>query len=834
MCCSGANASVQNTSHTNSSTTHSGPARMLSSTDEAAMVSFIEDVSACGHEYTIKEVAELASETAYFLNRRDCNDKVTDKWLQRFIARWPDLKIIAGDKAGIITEESVTNYYRELLCILQTHGLLEKSHRVYIIHDTGVASRYNKYIVESFPEKNPKCPSVDCVQPPMAVVVSCMNATGQVLPPYLVFKGKRMTKELLSDGLPGTSGKVSDNGLLNSRLLQAFLNDHFLKHVPCSKDNPAVILYDGHRPHVTVPLIDWAEEQSIILYLLPAHPNHTMQSQDVGSFGPFKSRFESQCGEFLAENPSRIVTRYDICRLVAKTYSQVMIPEVIVGIFSTLGIVPYNPNVAARILTAAKCPPVTEQVAMLLPSNKTEGSAEVKAIPQAGMQLITARPLRLVVSLHTMASRNSVVPQLQTSQQLVASQAQSVLRPPNPRLQEQLQSPNQHGHHAITPTPLQLPQADMQLMNSTLHTGQLLVAPKLPAAQLLLNREISAVQRPSDQPQQMVKPRLQQDTQLVSPHVRVRFQQIGPRQQNIPQHLQAVRRQARPRIQAVQPMANPLLKTSLRLVNPPLQPGQELVGPHLQACQQLVNPLLHSGQTGQLLVTPRLVRLLCNSQSQEGQVVGSPRAGEQVVHSTPGVGQQVVRSTPGVGQQVVRSTPGVGQQVVRSTPGVGQQVVHSTPGVGQQVVHSRVKLEWVSKWYAQLQEWVSKWYAQLQEWVSKWYTQLQEWVSKWYAQLQEWVSKWYAQLQEWVRKWYAQLQEWVSKWYAPLQEWVSKWYAHLHCLVSKWYAQLHVQTSKFRERSLEWSCGKSCCSSECAHCINDTVTGSEITTTDYI
>ena len=635
--------------HTNSSTTHSGPARMLSSTDEAAMVSFIEDVSACGYEYTIKEVAELASETAYFLNRRDCNDKVTHKWLQRFIARWPDLKIIAGDKADIITEESVSNYYRELLCILQTHGLLEKSHRVYIIHDTGVASRYNKYIVESFPEKPPKCPSVDCVQPPMAVVVSCMNATGQVLPPYLVFKGKRITKELLSEGLPGTSGKVSDNGLLNSRLLQTYLNDHFLKHVPCNKENPAVILYDGHLPHVTVPLIDWAEEQSIILYLLPAHPNHTMQSQDVGSFGPFKSRFESQCGEFLAENPSRIVTRYDICRLVAKTYSQVMIPEVIVGTFSTLGIVPYNPNVAARIPTAAKCPPVTEQVATLLPSNKTEGSAEVKAIPQTGMQLITARPLRLVVSLHTKASRNSVVPQLQTSQQLVASQAQSVLRPPNPRLQEQLQSPNQHGHHAITPTQLQLPQADMQLMNSPLHTGQLLVAPKLPAAQLLLNRELGAVQRPSDLPQQMVRPRLQKYTQLVSPHVRVRFQQIGPRQQNIPQHLQAVHLQARPRIQAVQPMANPLLKTSLRLVNPPLQSGQELVGSHLQACQQLVNPLLHSGQ---LLVTPRLVRLLCNSQSQEGQVVGSPRAGQQVVRSTPGVGQEVVRSTPRAGQQV--------------------------------------------------------------------------------------------------------------------------------------------------------------------------------------
>ena len=468
--------------------------KILSSTDEAALVSFIEDILACGYGYSREEVADLVSETAYFLNRRDCNNEVTDEWLQRFFVRWPDLKVTTRDKADIITEESVANYYRELLCILQTHGLLEKSHRVYIIHDTGVASRYNKYIVESFSEKPPKCPSVDCVQPPMAVVVSCMNATGQVLPPYLVFKGKRMTKELLSDGLPGTSGKVSDNGLLNSRLLQAFLNDHFLKHVPCNKENPAVILYDGHRPHVNVPLIDWAEEQSIILYLLPARPNHTTPSQDSGAFEPFKSRFESQCGQFLTENPGRIITRYDICRLVAETYTQVMTREVIGDTFSTMGIVPYNPNMAAELLAAVKRRSATEQPARHMVSN--EDSTEAKAVSQADMRLTDCQ---LVDGRRAKASR-LVHLQAQSSTEAEAGQYEVNPQPQAGRCRVNPQP--QAGQYGVNPQP----QAGQYGVNPQPQAGQYGVNPQPQAGQYEVNPQLHQVSAQQQTGQHLFNP----------------------------------------------------------------------------------------------------------------------------------------------------------------------------------------------------------------------------------------------------------------------------------------------------------------------------------------
>ena len=553
--------------------------KILSSTDEAALVFFIEDISACGYGYSREEVADLVSETAYFLNRRDCNNEVTDEWLQRFFVRWPDLKVTTRDKAGIIIEESVANYYRELLCILRTQKLLDKSHRIYIIHDTEVGSQYNEYnVLQSFPGDAPRCPSGACVQPPMAVVVGCMNATGQVLPLYLVFKGKRMPRDLLSDGLPGTSGKVSDNGLLNSRLLQSYLNDHFLKHVPCSKENPAVILYDGHRPHVNVPLIDWAEEQSIILYLLPAHPNHTTPSQDVGSFGPFKSRFENQCCQFLTENPGRIVTRYDMCRLVAETYTQVMTPEVIADTFSTLGIIPYNPNVAAEYLAIPKRRSAAEQPARHLVSN--EDSAEAKAVSQADMRLTDCQ----LVDGRCAKARQLVDMQAQSSTEAEASQ---LLVNPQP----------QAGRCRVSPQP----QAGRCRVSTQPQAGRFRVSPQPQAGRCRVNPQPQAGQYGvNPQPQAgrcRVNPQPQTGRCRVNPQPPAGQYEVNPQPQ-------AGQYEVNPQPQAGQYGVNPQPQAGQYEVNPQPQAGQYEVKPQLPSVQHQVSA---QQQTGQHLFNPIII-----------------------------------------------------------------------------------------------------------------------------------------------------------------------------------------------------------------------------------
>jgi hypothetical protein len=68
-------------------------------------------------------------------------------------------------------------------------------------------------------------------------------------------------------------------------LLQIVLGYMFHKQV-CI--HYLLLIFDGHKSHISVDLIDWAKEQKIILFILPAHTSHILQPLDVACFGPFQ------------------------------------------------------------------------------------------------------------------------------------------------------------------------------------------------------------------------------------------------------------------------------------------------------------------------------------------------------------------------------------------------------------------------------------------------------------------------------------------------------------------------------------------------------------------
>ena len=85
----------------------------------------------------------------------------------------------------------------------------------------------------------------------------------------------------------GTGGAVSDSGWSNSEIFQRYLEDHFSQYsIPATSYNHLLILYDGHKSHVSLSLIQWPRERNIILFVLPAHTSHILQPMDVGCFGP--------------------------------------------------------------------------------------------------------------------------------------------------------------------------------------------------------------------------------------------------------------------------------------------------------------------------------------------------------------------------------------------------------------------------------------------------------------------------------------------------------------------------------------------------------------------
>ena len=88
---------------------------------------------------------------------------------------------------------------------------------------------------------------------------------------------------------PGAKGVMSDSGWSNSIIFRTYLEDDFLPHLRRENDDeqPILRLYDGHSSHVSPQLIESANSNNLILFVLPAHTSHLLQPLDVSVFGPF-------------------------------------------------------------------------------------------------------------------------------------------------------------------------------------------------------------------------------------------------------------------------------------------------------------------------------------------------------------------------------------------------------------------------------------------------------------------------------------------------------------------------------------------------------------------
>ena len=126
-------------------------------------------------------------------------------------------------------------------------------------------------------------------------IIAAGNALGNNVPLYYVFPGQRWNDSLLNGECPSSAGEMSKSGQSNSIVFHNYLAKHFLKYVklPGDKSNELVLLmYDGHRSHISLTLAEWAKCKNV-MFILPPYSSHPMQPLDVGVFGPFKSMYYS-------------------------------------------------------------------------------------------------------------------------------------------------------------------------------------------------------------------------------------------------------------------------------------------------------------------------------------------------------------------------------------------------------------------------------------------------------------------------------------------------------------------------------------------------------------
>ncbi|MES9884149.1 MAG: hypothetical protein ABW185_25160 [Sedimenticola sp.] len=328
-------------------TVRSGAAPLLSQEEEVRLVDHVTLLAKVGYGYTRMELCNLATEYATDVGKRDRDHPLTLQWYRRFVKRWPTLAVkkprsLAIARAKATSEENVSNYFVELQKILVKYNLTDKPQYIYNVDEKGISDNHTPPMIVTDRKSTPV--AVTSGMSYNVTVIGAGNALGTPIPAFFIFPGKRMRTELLEGATPGVAGTVSDNGWSNGAIFKDYLQNHFLKFVQ-GRDTtqPLLVLYDGHRSHVSIDLIEWANNENIILFVLSPHTSHVLQPLDVGCFGPFQRIYNDMRHKLMRANKSSSVPKHALCELACKAYMLSITQANLRASFRKSGIYPFNP-----------------------------------------------------------------------------------------------------------------------------------------------------------------------------------------------------------------------------------------------------------------------------------------------------------------------------------------------------------------------------------------------------------------------------------------------------------------------------------------------------------
>lgn len=178
------------------------------------------------------------------------------------------------------------------------------------------------------------------------LVTTCciVSASGNFLPPVMVFPRKNFKDHMIKNSPPGTLGLATPTGWMNSAIFPEVIK-HFIKHTNASKENPCILIMDNHESHLSLEALDLAKNAGVHILTLHPHTSAKLQPLDVGVYGPFKTYYNAAIDSWLLQNPGKPVTIYDLGEIIGSAFQKAMTPRNITNAFAKCGIYPFDRHI---------------------------------------------------------------------------------------------------------------------------------------------------------------------------------------------------------------------------------------------------------------------------------------------------------------------------------------------------------------------------------------------------------------------------------------------------------------------------------------------------------
>lgn len=240
-------------------------------------------------------------------------------------------------------KESVSQFFDVLREIRKKN--LFQPYQIYNVDETGISTVATKNPKILTPKGKRRVMKISSAERGINVTAVCsMNATGNFVPPFLIFPRVRMQPSYMNNAPRDFVGVAHESGWMTSENFVKYLQ-HFIRYTRPSEDNKILLLMDNHASHLTLEAVNLCRENFITLVGFPAHTSHRLQPLDVALYGPLKTAYSRACEHFLVSNPGKVITLYDIASIFSTAYLKVATVANAKSGFRATGIEPFDADI---------------------------------------------------------------------------------------------------------------------------------------------------------------------------------------------------------------------------------------------------------------------------------------------------------------------------------------------------------------------------------------------------------------------------------------------------------------------------------------------------------
>ena len=198
-------------------------------------------------------------------------------------------------------------------------------------------------------------------------LLACICADGTYIPPALIYQGTSHDlldtwMDDLQEGDECYFGS-SENGWSSNEFGLEWLQKVFNRHTKeKSGQGRRLLIVDGHSSHVNISFLDWADQERIIILVLPPHSTHRLQPLDVAMFLPLSIYYSQELQTLMSKGLGLIrMSKRMFYSLFKLAWDKAFIKENIDSAFTKTGIWPFNVTLVIDVIRIhAITPPIYE------------------------------------------------------------------------------------------------------------------------------------------------------------------------------------------------------------------------------------------------------------------------------------------------------------------------------------------------------------------------------------------------------------------------------------------------------------------------------------------